>query len=174
LDRNAITWGVVSFLVIAHVLLVFLIGLRFMTPYSTDVRVVQHTIQLIPRLPEPTLVTAVLVEPDVPVQKGQPLFQFDRRPYEYKVRQLEADLNAARERVVSYGSKIKRRQAELVAANQDVLMLKEDEQATDAKVQKIKSEVTYAELQHQRYEDLAGQGAGTTDSGWAIWLLRMA
>jgi Bacterial antitoxin of type II TA system, VapB len=108
------------------------------------------------------------------VQKGQPLFQFDRRPYEYKVRQLEADLNAARERVVSYGSKIKRRQAELVAANQDVLMLKEDEQATDAKVQKIKSEVTYAELQHQRYEDLAGQGAGTTDSGWAIWLLRMA
>jgi len=37
---------------------------------------------LTPRLSEPTLVTAVLVEPDVPVKKGQPLFQFDRRPYE--------------------------------------------------------------------------------------------
>jgi multidrug resistance efflux pump len=58
----------------------------------------------------------------VPVQKGQPLFQFDRRPYEYRVRQLEADLNAARQRVASYASKIKRRQAELVAANQDVRM----------------------------------------------------
>jgi len=163
LIQFSIAWGVVSFLMIAHVLLVFLIGLRFMTPYSTDVRVIQHTIQLIPRLPEPTLVTAVLVEPDVTVQKGQPLFQFDRRPYEYKVRQLEADFNAAREKVASCASKIKRRQAELVAANQDVLMLKENEQATDAKVQKIKSDVTYAQLQHRRYEDLAGQGAGTTE-----------
>jgi multidrug resistance efflux pump len=122
LIQSSITWDVVSFLVIAHVPLFFLIGLRFMTPYSTDVRVIQHTSQLIPRLPEPTLVTAVLVEPDVPVQKGQPLFQFDRRPYEYRVRQLEADLNAARQRVASYASKIKRRQAELVAANQDVRM----------------------------------------------------
>jgi hypothetical protein len=30
-------------------------------------------------------VTAVLVEENVPVEKDQPLFQFDRRPYEYKV-----------------------------------------------------------------------------------------
>jgi hypothetical protein len=35
---------------------------------------------------EGALVTAVLVEEDVPVKKGQPLFQFDRRPYENKVR----------------------------------------------------------------------------------------
>src|SRR5690349_997152 len=76
-------WGVVSFFFILHVFLIFVIGLRFVTPYSTNVKVVQHTIQLIPRLPEPTLVTAVLVKPDVPVKKGQPLFQFDRRPYEY-------------------------------------------------------------------------------------------
>ena len=57
-------WGVVFSLVFVHVLLIFLIGMRFVTPYSTDARVIQHTIQLIPRLPEPTLVTAVLVAPD--------------------------------------------------------------------------------------------------------------
>jgi hypothetical protein len=32
-------------------------------PYSTNLKVVQPTIQLVPRLPEPTLVTSVLVEP---------------------------------------------------------------------------------------------------------------
>lgn len=48
-----------------------MIGLRFVTPYSTEAKVIQHTIQLIPRLPEPTLVTAVLVAPNVPVKQGQ-------------------------------------------------------------------------------------------------------
>jgi multidrug resistance efflux pump len=85
----------VSLFVLVHALLIFMIGLRFVTPASTQAVVVQHTIQLIPRLNEPTLVTAVLVEPNVPVKKGQPLFQFDRRPYEAQVRQLEAQLAAA-------------------------------------------------------------------------------
>ena len=50
-----------------------------MTPYSTDAKVIQHTIQLVPRLPEPTLVTKVFVEPNLPVKKGDKLFEFDRR-----------------------------------------------------------------------------------------------
>ena len=80
------TWGVFTLFFVVHLLLTFVIGVRFVAPYSMNVRVVQHTIQLIPRLPEPTLVTAVLVKPGVFVRKGQPLFQFDRRPYEYQVR----------------------------------------------------------------------------------------
>ncbi|MCK1448813.1 HlyD family secretion protein [Bradyrhizobium sp. 2] len=92
-------WGLVFGLVVLHLLLIFVIGLRFVTPNSTNATVVQHTIQLIPRLPEPTLVTAVLVEENTPVKKGQPLFQFDRRPYEYKVQQLEAQLAEAKQNV---------------------------------------------------------------------------
>jgi multidrug resistance efflux pump len=95
-----IAWGIVSALVGVHLLLIFMIGLRFVAPYAAEAKVIQHTIQLIPRLPEPTRVTAVLVEPNVPVKKGQPLFQFDRRPYEYKVRQLEAELAAAKQNVL--------------------------------------------------------------------------
>jgi multidrug resistance efflux pump len=91
----SIPWAMVSAFFLVHALLIFFIGLRFVTPASTQATVIQHTIQLIPRLSEPTLVTAVLVEPNVPVKKGQPLFQFDRRPYEYNVRQLEAQLAAA-------------------------------------------------------------------------------
>jgi hypothetical protein len=57
----SIAWGVVSVFVGLHLLIIFLIGLRFVTPYSTDAKIIQHTIQLTPRLSEPTLVTAVLV-----------------------------------------------------------------------------------------------------------------
>ena len=93
-------WGFVFAVFVLHLLLIFVIGLRFVTPNSTNATVVQHTIQLIPRLPEPTLVTAVLVEENMLVKKDQPLFQFDRRPYEYKVQQLEAQLAEAKQNVL--------------------------------------------------------------------------
>ena len=154
-------WGVVSALFGLHVLLIFLIGMRFVTPYSTDARVIQHTIQLIPRLPEPTLVTSVLVAPDVPVKEGEPLFQLDRRPYEYQVGQLQAQIEAAEARVVVYESKVKLQRADIVAANQDVLMLGADMVVTSAKVVKLKSEVEYARFQYERYRTLADQNAGS-------------
>jgi len=92
-------WGIVFAFFVIHLCLVFVIGLRFVTPASTNATIVQHTVQLVPRLPEPTLVTEVLVEENVPVQKDQPLFQFDRRPYEYKVEQLKAQLVQAQQNV---------------------------------------------------------------------------
>ncbi len=134
-----IVWGLVSASVGLHLLLIFMIGLRFVTPYATEAKVVQHTIQLIPRLSEPTLVTAVLVEPNVPVKKGQPLFQFDNRPYEMKVRQLEA---------------------ELAQSKQDVRVMRSEVDAAAAKVKKLQSDLTYARYQSQLSTDLATRGAG--------------
>lgn len=156
-------WGVVSSLVFVHTLLIFLVGIRMVTPYSTDARVIQHTIQLIPRLPEPTLVTAVLVAPDVPVKQGEPLFQLDRRPYEYQVGQLQAQIEAAQARVAVSEAKIKQQQAEIVSAKQDVLMLGADMEATAAKVAKQKSELDYARFQSDRYRSLADQNAGSEE-----------
>jgi len=134
-----IPWGVVSVSVGLHLLIIFMLGLRFVTPVSTDALVIQHTIQLTPRLSEPTLVTAVLVEPNVPVKKGQPLFQFDRRPYEYKVQQLEA---------------------QLAKAKQNVQVLKADTQVTTQKVARLKYDLEYAKYQAQLSANLASQGAG--------------
>ena len=153
-------WGILSFVVGLHVFLIFIIGLRFVAPYSTDLKVIQHTIQLVPRLPEPTLVTAVLVKPDVPVKKGQPLFQFDRRPYEYQVRQLEAQLDAASASVVASKYKVEQLKAGLASANQDVLMYKADLDASEQKVVKTKSDLEYAKYQQQLSEGLAQKGAG--------------
>jgi multidrug resistance efflux pump len=137
--KFSIAWGVVSVLFGAHLLLIFLVGLRFVTPYSTDARMIQHTIQLVPRLPEPTLVTAVLVENDTPVKKDQPLFEFDRRPYEYKVRQLEA---------------------QLAHSKQNVLVLLADVDVAAQNVAKARSDLEYAKYQQQLAQGLAAKGAG--------------
>ena len=134
-------WGFGFALVFAHfflIFLIFLIGLRFVTPNSANATVVQRTIQLIPRLPEPTLVTEVLVEENMPVKKGQPLFQFDRRPYEHKVAQLEA---------------------QLAEAKQNVLVLQADVEATTQKVARAKVELDYQRYQKGLFDKLAKEQA---------------
>ena len=137
--KFSVAWAIVSAFIVVHVLLIFLIGLRFMTPASNNAKVVQHTIQLVPRLSEPTLVTAVLVGQNQPVKKGQPLFQFDRRPYEYKVQQLEA---------------------QLAQAKQNVQILKADIEVATQKLAKTQSETVYARYQQNLATSLASKGAG--------------
>jgi len=151
LARFTIAWAMVYALAVGHLALVFLIGMRFVAPYSTTATVVQPTVQLIPRLTEPTLVTDVLVEPNVEVEKGTPLFQLDRRPYEYQVSQLQAQLAQARQNVQIY-------RADLAVATE--------------KVSKARSELSYAEWQQQRTQELAAQGAGSEEDAqqWAATL----
>lgn len=132
-------WGGFAIFFLAHVLFIFMIGLRFVTPYSTEAKVIQHTIQLVPRLSEPTLVTAILVEPDVPVKKGQPLFQFDKRPYQYKVDQL---------------------QAQLAQAIQNVKEMKAEVEIATQKLAKAKNEFNYSTYQKNLTTNLAEKGAG--------------
>ena len=131
-------WGFGFGLIFVHFFLIFLIGLRFVTPNSANATVVQRTIQLIPRLPEPTLVTDVLVEENTPVKKGQPLFQFDRRPYEYKVRQLEA---------------------QLAEAKQNVLVLQSNVEAATQTATRAKVELDYQQYQKGLFDKLAKEQA---------------
>jgi multidrug resistance efflux pump len=153
-------WGVLVLFFAVHLFLTFIVGLRFITPYSTNLKVVQYTIQLVPRLPEPTLVSAVLVQPNAPVKKGQALFQFDRRPYEYQVRQLEGQLEAASAMAMSSEYKVEQLKAGLAGANQDVRMYKADLDAAEQKVIRTKSELEYAKYQQQLSQGLAQKGAG--------------
>ena len=131
-------WGFIFAFFVLHLLLVFVIGLRFVTPNSANATIVQRTIQLVPRLPEPTLVTAVLVEDNVPVKKGQPLFQFDRRPYEYKVEQIEAQLAEAR---------------------QNVRVLQADVEVAKQKTNKAKVDLDYEIYQKGMFDKLAQEQA---------------
>jgi multidrug resistance efflux pump len=133
-------WGIISAIFGVHILLIFLIGLRFVTPASTDAKVVQYTIQLIPRLPEPTLVTAVRVEEGAHVKKGQTLFQFDRTVYESRVHQLEA---------------------ELAEAKQNVKVLEADVALAEADKNAAQSMLAYAEYRKHAAETLQSETFGT-------------
>jgi len=131
-------WAIIFTFFVLHLFLVFLIDLRFVTPNSANATVVQRTIQLIPRLPEPTLVTAVLVEENVLVKKDQPLFKFDRRPHEYKVEQIEA---------------------QLAEAKQNVLILQTDVEVAKQKAAKAKVDLDYEQYQKKMFQTLAKEQA---------------
>jgi multidrug resistance efflux pump len=137
-----IVWGVVSGYVGLHLLLIFLIALRFFQPYTVDSHVIRSTIQILPRLTQPTILTQVLVEPNTPVKKGDPLYRFDATIYQHQVDAAEA---------------------QLAAAEQNVRILQQDvEAATDA-VTRAKAELAYSTAQQKRYTDLVPQGGARQD-----------
>jgi multidrug resistance efflux pump len=124
----------------------YVIGLRFVTPYSTNAKVIQHTIQLIPRLPEPTLVTQVCVEPNMPVKKGDKLFEFDRRPYEYKVNAIKAQLAAAEQHVLEL-------KAQLEAATAAVAQARAQRNAAKAALEAASGATAEAKSKRQLAQD---------------------
>jgi multidrug resistance efflux pump len=144
-------WGLIFAFFVLHLLLVFVLGLRFVTPDSPNATVVQRTIQLVPRLPEPTLVTEVLVEENVPVKKGQPIFQFDRRPYEYKMAQISA---------------------QLAEAKQNVNVLRADIDVATQKTVRTKVELGYELYQKGVFDKLAREGA-VRDEDVEKWATRV-
>jgi multidrug resistance efflux pump len=93
------------------------------------------------------------------VKKGQPLFQFDRRPYEYQVRQLEAQLEANSASITKAQYKIKQLEAELAAAKQDVRMMQADVEAATQKIIREQREETYAKYKYLLLKNMAAQKA---------------
>lgn len=141
-------WGLISGFFILHLLIVPLVGTRMQAPFTSDVRVVRHTIQLVPRLPEPTLVTEVHVRENAPVKKGDLLFVFDPTIYEAQVESAEAAV---------------------VAALQNVKILEADIAIAVDSVKRAQSDLDFALVQEDRFSNLAAQRAGSQESAdrWA-------
>jgi len=137
-----IVWGIVSFWVGAHLLLIFLVALRFFQPYSVDSHVVRSTIQIVPKLTQPTILTEVLVTPNEPVKKGDPLYRFDDTIFKLKYESA---------------------QAQLTQAEQNAKILDQDVIAAQQAVERANAQLTYAQQQQARYEKLVPQGGGRQD-----------
>lgn len=131
-------WGLVSAFILLHLTLVPLVGMRFVAPFSEDVRVYRSTIQLVPRLPEPTRLEQVPVREGQAVKKGDPLFVFDKRLYEYQVGEAQAALEAAKQNVAVLA-------AEVTAAQQAV--------------ERSQAELAFKKIEAQRFTGLAAQRA---------------
>ncbi|MEV8468983.1 biotin/lipoyl-binding protein [Fluviibacterium sp. DFM31] len=131
-------WGVTTVFIGLHLTLVPLVGMRFVSPLSNDVRLVRHTVQIIPRLPQPTTVEEVLVTEGQAVKQGDPLIRLDARFYQYQV-------DAAT--------------AAVAAAKQNAVVLQEDVKVAEESVARAQAELTYKQSQADRYTGLAAQRA---------------
>ncbi len=132
-----IVWGVVSFWIGFHLLLIFMIGMRFNAPYTIDAHLIRNTIQIVPRLEGPTLLTEVLVQPNQPVKKGTPLYKFDTTIYDTKLTQAKA---------------------QLAAANQNLQILDADVDAANDQLTQANAQLAYAKSQQKRFTNLSTQG----------------
>ena len=137
-----IVWGVLSFWVGVHLLLIFMVMLRFYQPMSLDAHTVRPTIQIIPRLTQPTLLTEVLVTPNTLVRKGDPLYRFDDTIYRLQVEDA---------------------QAKLVAAQQNAAILATDVTLASESVQQANAKLAFAQTQQARYANLVPQGGARQD-----------
>lgn len=133
------TWGVVSGFFLLHLVFVPLVGMRFVAPVSEEVRVVRHTVQITPRLSEPTLVEGVLVEEGQRVKKGDALIVFDKSLYQFKVDEARAALEAAK---------------------QNVKVLQADVDVATASVMSAKADLTYKQGQADNFAELVAKGVG--------------
>lgn len=143
LMKFTIVWGVVGFWVGVHMFLIFIVALRFFQPYSMDGHVIRPTIQLIPRLPEPTLLEEVLVEANQPVKAGDPLYRFDKSLYEFRVRE---------------------KQAKLVEARQNALILDTNVDLANDALDEAKANQVYAQEEVKRYTDLVPKGGARQET----------
>jgi multidrug resistance efflux pump len=132
-------WGVVSGFFLLHLVFVPLVGMRFVAPISEDVRIVRPTIQIIPRLPEPTRVEGVLVKEGQSVKKGDALFVFDKSLYQYKVTEAQAALETAK---------------------QNVKVLEADVEVAKSAVVSAKADLAYKKGQAENFADLVKKGVG--------------
>jgi len=67
-----------------------IVAMGLFQPFSTDVRVYQRIVQIVPRVTG--RVIEVPITENVPVAKGDVLFRIDPEPFQYEVDRLTADL----------------------------------------------------------------------------------
>jgi len=147
-----IVWGVVSFWIGFHLILIFVIGMRFFTPYSIDAHVIRQTIQLSSGLPQPTEIVEVLVTPNTPVKRGDALYRLDDTLYRLKVQEQKA---------------------QLAEAQQNALILDEDVLIAQDQITEAQANETYAQEEVTRYTNLVPQG-GARQETLDKWIAELA
>jgi multidrug resistance efflux pump len=106
-------WRIVSLIVGVAILAVFVALLNTLTP-SGRIAVIGRVVEVTPNVAGQ--VTDIDVQPNVLVKAGAVLFRIERAPYEHKVKQLQAALAEARQKVEQLKSNV-----DLAAADADAI-----------------------------------------------------
>jgi len=95
-------------------LTVMILVLNIVAPSSSDVRIINYVVQVVPRVTG--RVVEVAVEPNEPVSRGDVLFRIDPTPFELDVRVLEARIPELTARIISAESLSRQLEDELEVA----------------------------------------------------------
>jgi multidrug resistance efflux pump len=136
--RFTLLWKFVVFGVWIGALLTEVLALGQFAPYSKSAFVQTYVVQMAPQWGGK--VNEVYVKPNVPVKKGDPLFQMDPQEKQYKV-----DLYTA----------------QLAAADTHVAELAQQLAQASAQVQKVKADLEVEIIMYQQVKDAASGGAAS-------------
>jgi multidrug resistance efflux pump len=128
--------------IIAIGILILLLNIG--APSSSDVRVINNSIQIVPRVTG--RVTEVPIETNRPIKKGDVLFRIDPVPFEIKLRAAQANVAQLR--------------AKLIGSQANQKSYDEQLKETTSKKQALKSKLDLAKLRVKQYDELASTGAG--------------
>jgi multidrug resistance efflux pump len=109
--RTARFWIVLLFTLVVLLIVYYALANRY-TPFTNDAYIQAYVVQLAPRVEGQ--VVRVHVRENQRVEKEALLFEIDPRPYEHKVRQLEASLALMTQQVAQLKSELQAAQAEEV------------------------------------------------------------
>ena len=136
--RFNLFWKFMVFGIWIGALLTEVLALGQFAPYSKSAFVQTYVVQMAPEWGGK--VKEVYVKPNVPIKKGDPLFQMDPEEHQYKV-----DLYAA----------------QLAAADTQVAELAQQLKQASAQVQKIKADLEIQRIQYQQVKNAASGGAAS-------------
>lgn len=86
-------------------------------PSSSDARVFQRVVQVVPHITAPGRVQEVVAQPNSPMKKGDVIFTIDPQQFQFDVKRLEAALAAAEQSVPQLKSSVDQATAAVEKAN---------------------------------------------------------
>jgi multidrug resistance efflux pump len=125
--------------------------LNLVAPSTSDVRVINYVVQIVPRVTG--RVIDVPVDPNRPVKKGDILFRIDPVPFEIDVKQLEAKLVEARARMNEATAK-------LSESNAGARELRENLKAATAQIGVSTAKLDLARKRVEQHKELVAASAG--------------
>ncbi|HEY6510387.1 MAG TPA: HlyD family secretion protein [Burkholderiaceae bacterium] len=141
-------WNITSQVIVVTIPIVALAAMILLlnigAPSSADVRVINYSVQIVPRVTG--RVTEVPVEPNRPIKKGDVLFKIDPVPFQLKHRAAQANVEQLRAKLI--GSRANQRSYE------------EQLKETTGKKSVVSSKLELAKLRVKQYGELSSSGAG--------------
>lgn len=141
-------WNIVSQVIVVTIpiigITVLILILNIVAPSSHDVRAINFSVAVVPRVTG--RVIEVPVEPNRPVKKGDVLFKIDPVPFEIEVMAAEANLAMLN--------------AKLLTAQANTRNLDEQLKSATGKKQALSAKLTLARKRVEQFQELADTGAG--------------